>query len=96
MDVTLTPDLEKLVREKVASGIYNSAGDVVREALRLLQRKEEAERMRLEELRRDLEAGAAQIKQGDYKEYPSAEELIDDIETRGKQRLADRQKGAGR
>ncbi len=96
MEITLTPDLEKLVYEKIASGLYESAGDVVQEALRVLQWKEDAERLRVEELRRDLEAGAAQIKRGDYKEYSSAEELIDDIETRGKQRLADRRKGAGK
>lgn len=36
MNVSLTPDLERFVREKVESGMYNSASEVVREALRLL------------------------------------------------------------
>lgn len=36
MNVSLTPDLERFVREKVDSGLYNSASEVVREALRLL------------------------------------------------------------
>lgn len=36
MNVSLTPDLERFVREKVESGLYNSASEVVREALRLL------------------------------------------------------------
>jgi antitoxin ParD1/3/4 len=37
MNVSLTPQLEELVRSKVASGRYNNASEVVREALRLLE-----------------------------------------------------------
>lgn len=37
MNVNLTPQLEDLVKKKVASGLYNSAGEVVREALRLME-----------------------------------------------------------
>jgi antitoxin ParD1/3/4 len=36
MTVSLTPELEKFVSAKVGSGRYNSASEVVREALRLL------------------------------------------------------------
>lgn len=36
MNVSLTSELERYVREKVGSGLYNSASEVVREALRLL------------------------------------------------------------
>jgi antitoxin ParD1/3/4 len=36
MNVSLTPDLENLIREKVDSGLYASASEVVREALRLM------------------------------------------------------------
>ncbi|MGA8065735.1 MAG: type II toxin-antitoxin system ParD family antitoxin, partial [Terriglobales bacterium] len=34
LNINLTPQLEKLVRQKVSSGRYNSASEVVREALR--------------------------------------------------------------
>ena len=34
MDISLTPDLEKAVEEKVRSGLYHDASEVVREALR--------------------------------------------------------------
>lgn len=37
MNVSLTPELEKFVSAKVHSGRYNSASEVVREALRLLE-----------------------------------------------------------
>jgi antitoxin ParD1/3/4 len=36
MNVSLTPRLEEMIREKVDSGLYNNASEVVREALRLL------------------------------------------------------------
>ena len=36
MNVSLTPKLEEFIREKVSSGLYNNASEVVREALRLL------------------------------------------------------------
>jgi len=45
MNVSLTPELEKLVNEKVKSGLYQTASEVVREALRLLKlRDDEARR----------------------------------------------------
>ena len=45
MNVSLTPELEALVTEKVRTGLYQTASEVVREALRLLkQRDDEARR----------------------------------------------------
>jgi antitoxin ParD1/3/4 len=35
MHVSLTPELDRAVKEKVASGLYNNASEVIREALRL-------------------------------------------------------------
>lgn len=43
MNVSLTADLERFIREKVASGLYNSASEVVREALRLLVARDREE-----------------------------------------------------
>ena len=40
MNVWLTPKLEQLVNDKVKSGLYNSASEVVREALRLLKEQD--------------------------------------------------------
>lgn len=40
MNVSLTPKLEAFVRRKVASGLYNNASEVVREALRTLIERE--------------------------------------------------------
>ncbi|MGH9835283.1 MAG: type II toxin-antitoxin system ParD family antitoxin [Blastocatellia bacterium] len=93
MNVSLTPELEKMVNDKVTSGFYTSASEVVREALRLLQEFDEARRRRIEELRKEIDAGAEQIRQGQYKVYESADEFMDDIVNRGKERLAARQDG---
>lgn len=51
MNVYLTEALEKLVRDKVSSGRYNSASEVVREALRLLEKRDQAIDIRLSKLR---------------------------------------------
>ncbi|HEX5083605.1 MAG TPA: type II toxin-antitoxin system ParD family antitoxin [Blastocatellia bacterium] len=96
MNVSLTPELENLVNEKVASGLYNSASEVVREALRLLFEQEEVRRLRIEELRREIKIGAGQIKQGKYKDYSSANDLINDIRSRGQARLKARRKSKKR
>ena len=45
MNVSLTPELEELVNEKVRTGLYQTASEVIRDALRLLkQRDDEARR----------------------------------------------------
>jgi len=40
MNISLTPELERCVVDRVASGRYRSASEVVRAALRLLEREE--------------------------------------------------------
>jgi antitoxin ParD1/3/4 len=54
MNVSLTPELEDLVNEKVRSGFYQTASEVVREALRLLKQRDDEAR------RADQQAGVAQ------------------------------------
>jgi antitoxin ParD1/3/4 len=61
MHVSLTPELEKRVKEKVASGLYNNASEVIREALRLALRTE-AEN---EWLKREAAIGFAQLEAGE-------------------------------
>jgi len=65
MNVTLTPELEQIVSQKVASGLYNSAHEVIREALRLLEHQDEWPGTRLEELRNEINIGLAQLKNGE-------------------------------
>ncbi|HSR67286.1 MAG TPA: type II toxin-antitoxin system ParD family antitoxin [Acidobacteriota bacterium] len=74
MHVSLTPELEKAVRDKVKSGMYNNASEVVREALRHLIQSEELNRYKLERLREAVAVGADQIERGEF-----AEESFDEI-----------------
>jgi antitoxin ParD1/3/4 len=57
LNINLTPQLEELVRSKVASGLYTSASEVVREALRLLEEQDQLRNARLEQLRGDIRRG---------------------------------------
>ncbi len=54
MNVSLTPELEKFVSTKVESGRYNSASEVVREALRLLEEHDQARAVQLAEFNQEL------------------------------------------
>lgn len=87
MNISLTPELEKLVNDKVQSGLYNSASEVVREGLRLLRDHDELRRIRQEELRKEVRRGAEQIRNGQYLEFGSAEQLTDSVINSGMEKL---------
>ncbi len=72
MNVSLTPQLEAMIRERVDSGRYASASEVVREGLRLLE-----ERERREHLRALLAVGEDDERQGNLVVYTP--EFMDDI-----------------
>lgn len=57
LNVSLTPQLEELVKAKVSSGMYNSASELVREALRLLDERDQVREMRLAALRKAVQEG---------------------------------------
>lgn len=64
MNVSLSPELEKFVHEKVSSGHYTSASEVVREGLRLLIAKDQLTAIQVAELRRKIEEGLADARAG--------------------------------
>ena len=65
MNVSLTPELEKLVASKVQSGRYQSASEVIREGLRLLEDQDRLRETRLEEVRRKVQTGLDQLDRGE-------------------------------
>lgn len=77
MHISLTPKLEELVREKVDSGLYNNASEVVREALRLMQEHDEIRRLKLERLRDELARGEADLAAGRVTALDSDEAVED-------------------
>ncbi len=64
MNVQLTPELEELVQNKVQSGRYQSASEVVRDALRLLERHDEGRAAEIRELRSRLDRGLGEARLG--------------------------------
>jgi antitoxin ParD1/3/4 len=64
MNVSLTPELENLVRDKVKSGRYGSASEVVGEALRLMNQRDRFQELHKEEIREKIAAGAASLRAG--------------------------------
>ncbi len=57
MNVNLTPYLEDMVKQKVASGLYTSASEVIREALRLMEDQDRMRTAKLEQLRQAIHDG---------------------------------------
>jgi antitoxin ParD1/3/4 len=55
--MSIYPQLDEMVRQKVASGLYTSASDVVREALRLMEQQDYIRAAKLEQLRHDIRDG---------------------------------------
>ena len=63
MNVSLTPELDRFVRDAVSGGRYGTSSEVVRDALRLLQDRQRLEALQLDalraEIRRGLDSGPA-------------------------------------
>lgn len=64
MNVSLPPELEARVRQRVESGLYGSASEVIREALRLFESYEEIRTAKLDCLRQDIAQGLNDAKEG--------------------------------
>lgn len=91
MTITLSPELELLIDRKVKTGRYNSAGEVVREGLRLLDDQDRLREIRRDELREELQKGIDDLRAGRYIEFKSEQELLDYAQVviaRGKARMA--------
>ena len=65
MKVHLTPDLEQLIQNRVKSGRYNSPGAVLREALLMLEQRDEVFGLPKEEIHRQIEEGWRSAKAGE-------------------------------
>lgn len=72
MNISLPPELENRVRQRVESGLYGSASEVVREALRLLDAYEQSRQQTLANLRTDIQAGMADMAAGQVTPFNAA------------------------
>ncbi len=73
MHISLTPELEQAVKAKVASGYYNNASEVVREALRQSLQSERENQW----IAREAAIGFVQLEAGQTVEVNSEQHFID-------------------
>ncbi len=85
MNVSLTPQLESYVKQKVETGMYNSVSEVIREALRLLEERDALQSVKLEALRNDIAEGIDSLNNGKGKPLD-----INSIKAKGRATLKSR------
>ena len=71
VNISITPELDAFLQSRVDSGRYQTTSEVVREALRLLERQEREHDEAFHQLKAKLEIGTAQAERG---------ELIDGVQ----------------
>ncbi len=64
MNISLTPELDNWIAQKVKSGMYKSSSELIREGLRLLQFRDEQRLRMVEDLRTELMTGVTQLDTG--------------------------------
>ncbi|WP_310452090.1 type II toxin-antitoxin system ParD family antitoxin [Sulfuritalea sp.] len=89
LNVSLPPELESRVRRHVESGLYGSASEVIREALRLFEAYQNVQAANLAALKADIDQGVADISAGRIKELD-----VESIKQRGRATLAARESAA--
>ena len=82
LNVSLPAELENRVREHVASGLYGSASEVIREALRLFEAYQATQASHLQALQADIHQGLADVQ---TKRISALD--VDAIKQQGRQRL---------
>lgn len=88
INVSLPPELETRVRQRVESGLYGSASEVIREALRLFEAYEGVKLSKLDALRQDVAKGMEDVKAGRIRVLN-----LSDMKQRARQELKKRKAG---
>ncbi|OGT06957.1 MAG: hypothetical protein A2X78_00635 [Gammaproteobacteria bacterium GWE2_37_16] len=64
MNISLSPELEKFVQNKVSSGFYTSTSEVIRESLRLMHTHDNLQQQSIRRLDQAIEIGMKQLDSG--------------------------------
>ena len=91
--MSLTPELERLINEKVKPGMYQTASEVVRDGLRLLRERDR----QLKRLQADVRVGLRAGERGQCDEFDegTTPQLAKEIKTYGRTRLAKKRTRGG-
>ena len=93
MNVTLRPDLERLIERKLATGRYADRGAVIEEALEFVQRRDEW----TAQAQAGVQRGTEDMDAGRYRTVGNSDEakaLVDEIKQRGRELRAKREQTA--
>jgi antitoxin ParD1/3/4 len=88
MNVSLTPELEKFVANKVDSGRYTSASEVVREALRLLEEHDLSRAAQLDAFNKELAGRLAALDRGEHVDPKIVRERLQQKSSERSKRIA--------
>ncbi len=80
-NVVLTDHQAHFVEQLVSSGRYQNASEVLREGLRLVERRESEDELRLSALREAAKTGIADIEAGAFRSFDSADALGQHLDT---------------
>ena len=88
-NINLTDHFDRFIEAEIKSGRYSNASEVVRDGLRLMERRKREERAKLTWLRSAVREGIEQIASGQGLEFCSAEELVQHIDQLGNEASTD-------
>jgi antitoxin ParD1/3/4 len=84
MNVSISVQLEEWIHEKVKSGYYQTASEVIREALRLLKDKEQIREIKIKELRKRIALGIEDLEAGRMRTLD--ERVLDEVKASGRKK----------
>ncbi len=84
-NINLTDHLDNFIQAEVGSGRYGNASEVVREGLRLMERRKQEDQAKLKWLRSAVREGMEEIDRGEGMEFGSIDELDRHIDELGKE-----------
>lgn len=71
-NISLTPEQDAFIDEVLKAGEYRNASEALRDAIRALQQRRAMDALKLERLRRSIDAGLADLERGDYEDVDDA------------------------
>ncbi len=80
-NISLSPRWQRFIAAKVRAGRYQSASEVVRDGLRLVEERDARHQAAIEELRRQIRVGVAQLDRG---EIVDGEAFFDRLRAKGR------------